>query len=149
MLCGNVCIVLQLTPHVCPAQPVHVKCFLRTVYGLNAYEGTKTTNSLHLSERYSAEFKQTIEINEQPTWYSFRNIWIFRCMQSHAEHSAVKWESFFSLIMQTEHFNNEPSLWDPLLLQLVRVHASKHATHVLNPGLCDSKIALSNITIRN
>ncbi len=113
LACGNVCIVLQLTPHVCPAQPLHVKCFLQTVYGLNAYEGTKTTNSLHLSERYSAEFKQTIEINEQPTWYSFRNIWIFRCMQSHAEHSAVKWESFFSLIMQTEHFNNEPSLWDP------------------------------------
>ncbi len=112
LACGNVCIVLQLTPHLCPAQPVHVKCFLRTVYGLNAYEGTKTTNSLHLSERYSAEFKQTIEINEH-TWYSFHNIWIFRCMQSHAEHSAVKWESFFSLIMQTEHFNNEPSLWDP------------------------------------
>ncbi len=108
LACGNVCIVLQLTPHLCPAQPVHVKCFLRTVYGLNAYEGTKTTNSLHLSERYSAEFKQMIEINEQPTWYSFRNIWIFRCMQSHAEHSAVKWESFFSLIMRTEHFNNEP-----------------------------------------
>ncbi len=62
--CGNVCIVLQLTPHVCPAQPVPLKCFLQTVYGLNAYEGTKTTNSLHLSERYSAEFKQTIEINE-------------------------------------------------------------------------------------
>ncbi len=66
LTCGNVCIVLQLTPHLCPAQPVHVKCFLRTVYGLNAYEGTKT-NSLHLSERYSAEFKQMIEINEQPT----------------------------------------------------------------------------------
>ncbi len=112
LACGNVCIVLQLTPHLCPAQPVHVKCFLRTVYGLNAYEGTKTTNSLHLSERYSAEFKQTIEMNEH-TWYSFRNIWIFRCMQSHAEHNAVKWESFFSLITQTEHFNNEPSLWDP------------------------------------
>ncbi len=73
----------------------------------------ENNNSLHLSERYSAEFKQTIEINEQPTWYSFRNIWIFRCMQSHAEHSAVKWESFFSLIMQTEHFNNELSLWGP------------------------------------
>ncbi len=58
---------LQLTPRLCPAQPVHVKCFLWTVYGLNAYEGTKTTNSLHLSERYSAEFKQTIEINEQRT----------------------------------------------------------------------------------
>ncbi len=64
---------------------------------------TKTTNSLHLSERYSAEFKQTIEINEQPTWYSFRNILIFRCMQSHAEHSAVKWESFFSLITVRSH----------------------------------------------
>ncbi len=120
LACGNVCIVLQLTPHLCTAQPVHVKCFLQTVYGLNAYEGTKTTNSLHLSERYSAEFKQTIEMNEQPTWNRFCNIWIFRCMQSHAEHSAVKWESFFSLIMRTEHFNNEPSLWDPLLLQLVR-----------------------------
>ncbi len=64
LACGNVCIVLQLTPHLCPAQPIHVKCFLQTVYGLNAYEGTETTNSLHLSERYSAEFKQTIEINE-------------------------------------------------------------------------------------
>ncbi len=112
LACGNVCIVLQLTPHLCPAQPVHVKCFLQTVYGLNAYEGMKTTNSLHLSERYRAEFKQTR--NEWiPTWNSFHNIWIFRWMQSHTEHSAVKWESFFSLIMQTEHFNNEPSLWDP------------------------------------
>ncbi len=64
LTCRNVCIVLQLTPHLCPVQPVHVKCFLQTVYGLNAYEGTKTTNSLHLSERYSAEFRQTIEINE-------------------------------------------------------------------------------------
>ncbi len=148
LACGNVCIVLQLTPHVCPAQPVHVKCFLRTVYGLNAYEGTKTTNSLHLSERYSAEFKQTIEINEQPTWYSFRNIWIFWCMQSHAEHSAVKWESFFSLMMRTEHFNNEPSLWDPHCYYNSCTSALQN-TYVLNPGLCDSKIALSNITIRN
>ncbi len=55
--------VLQLTPHLCPAQPVHVKCFLQTVYGLNAYERMKTTNSLHLTER-CAEFKQTIEMNE-------------------------------------------------------------------------------------
>ncbi len=60
LACGNVCIVLQLTPHLCPAQPVHVQC---NVYALNAYEGTKT-NSLHLSERYSAEFKQTIEMKE-------------------------------------------------------------------------------------
>ncbi len=64
LACGNVCIVLQLTPYLCPAQPIHVKCFLQTVYGLNAYEGTKTTNSLHVSERYSAEFKQMIEMNE-------------------------------------------------------------------------------------
>ncbi len=61
---GNVCIVLQLTPQLFPAQPVYVKCFLQTVYGLNAYEGTKTTNFLHLSERYGAEFKQMIEMNE-------------------------------------------------------------------------------------
>ncbi len=139
---------VTINPALCPAQPVHVKCFLRTVYGLNAYEGTKTTNSLHLSERYSAEFKQTIEINEQPTWYSFRNIWIFWCMQSHAEHSAVKWESFFSLMMRTEHFNNEPSLWDPHCYYNSCTSALQN-TYVLNPGLCDSKIALSNITIRN
>ncbi len=62
--CGNVCIVLQLTPQLFPAQPVYVKCFLQTVYGLNAYEGTKTTNFLHLSDRYGGEFKLMIEMNE-------------------------------------------------------------------------------------
>ncbi len=66
LACGNVCIVLQLTSHLCPAQPVHVKCFLRTVYGLSAYEGTKTTNSL-ISRKDTVQFKQTIEMNEQPT----------------------------------------------------------------------------------
>ncbi len=37
-------------------------------------------------------------------------------------------------------------------LTVITTHARlrfKHATHVLNPGLCDSKIALSNIAIRN
>ncbi len=54
-----------LYPRICaPLNPLHVKCFLRTVYELNAYEGMKTTNSLHLSERYSAKFKQMIEMNE-------------------------------------------------------------------------------------
>ncbi len=121
---------------------------LRTVYGLNAYEGTKTTNSLHLSERYSAEFKQTIEINEQPTWYSFRNIWIFRCMQSHAKHSAVKWGGFF-LIMQTSILiMNRCS--ETLTVITTRARPCfKTRNACLNPGLCDSKIALSNIAIRN
>ncbi len=80
-----------------------IKCIWRN-------ENNKLFTSLG---KIQCRVQQTIEMNEQPTWYSFRNIWIFRCMQSHAEHSAVKWESFFSLIMQTEHFNNEPSLWDP------------------------------------
>ncbi len=44
LACGNVCKELQVTPHLCTAQPVHVKCFLQTVYELNAYEEKKTTN---------------------------------------------------------------------------------------------------------
>ncbi len=61
---------------LCPALPITINpafvphstctCEMRftDIYGLNVYEGTKTTNSLHLLERYSAEFKQTIEMNE-------------------------------------------------------------------------------------
>ncbi len=37
----------------------------------------------------------------------------------------------------------------PSVITTRGVRASKHATHVLNPGLFDSKIALSNIAIRN
>ncbi len=59
LACGNVCIpaFVHHSTRTC-------ECFLRTVYELNAYEGMKTTNSLHLSERYSAKFKQMIEMNE-------------------------------------------------------------------------------------
>ncbi len=52
-------------------------------------------------------------------------------MQSHAEHSAVKWASFFSSIMRTEPLMNRHSETS-LLLQLVRARVSKHATRVLN-----------------
>ncbi len=64
-------------------------------------------------------------------------------MQSHA----VKWASFFSSIMRTEHSMNRCSETS-LLLQLVRTRVSKHATHVLNRPLL-LKITLSNIAIRN
>ncbi len=58
-------VCIYVAPWSCEAQRfIYVQCFLQAVYGLNAYEGMKTTNSSHLSERYSAEFKQTIEIKE-------------------------------------------------------------------------------------
>ncbi len=50
---------------MCPAQincaPYMCNAFYRQFM---TYEGKKTTNSLNVSERYSAEFKQTIEMNE-------------------------------------------------------------------------------------
>ncbi len=58
---------VTINPAFVPRSTRTCEMLLRSVYGLNAYEGTKTTNSLHLLERYSAEFKQTIEMNEQPT----------------------------------------------------------------------------------
>ncbi len=54
--------------------------------------------TVYLGKIDRAEFNQTIEPIEH-TWNSFGNIWIFWFMQSHAEHSAVKWASFFSSLM--------------------------------------------------
>ncbi len=51
--------------------------------------------TVYLGKIDRAEFNQPIE----HTWNSFGNIWIFWFMQSHAEHSAVKWASFFSSLM--------------------------------------------------
>ncbi len=57
--------IVTINPVIVPRSPRTCEIFTdRFLIGRkpNAYEGTKTTNSLYLSERYSADFKQMIEI---------------------------------------------------------------------------------------
>ena len=65
-------VVLQLTLRLCPAHPVHVKCFLQTV------SRTKTV-----------QFKQTIEMNEHSLPETISVTFEFSGV-SHAEYNALK-----------------------------------------------------------
>ncbi len=59
----------------------------------------RKAQTIYLSERYSAEFKQTIEMNE----HSLKQFSQPLNFPVYTEHRAVKWASFFSLILRTEH----------------------------------------------